>query len=130
MQSKNIDNPQPDYGVQVFLLYCSESSSIKRFMAGVDEPRSPADYRELILSRPDTAFVIHHQAVYFEREQVGNDKAYFTVRLMEEDDPSSDYMICKFVMSLYWDMDESVWIIDSMNVRPKDMRKSYRRREY
>jgi len=119
---KNNDNPSINKGVEILFGYSSSGSQIKN-----EEGLTPGEYCQF-LKETEYKALFEHLDVTIEKGEYSFDgkKGFFTARLQTGTLPG-DSISCNFILSVEGTDDDSVWLIDSILIRPQSMRRRRRK---
>lgn len=122
---RNCDDPKPDHGIEILFGFSSELSQIAELSER--EALTPLEYREFLSSSEENRVLFDHEEVFIDKATYSSDKlrAYYTARLSTVGSPS---VLAQFTLSTTGTDDEDCWLIDSMKIRPSNLRKKWRRR--
>mmetsp|Transcript_10977 Transcript_10977/g.31830 ORF Transcript_10977/g.31830 Transcript_10977/m.31830 type:complete len:377 (-) Transcript_10977:351-1481(-) len=120
---KNNDNPYVNKGVEILFGYSSPGSQIKQ-----EEGLTPAEYGEFLKETEYKALFEHLEATIEKGEySFEGKKGFFTARLQTGLAPS-DCISVNFILSgSSPDDDDAAWLIDSILIRPRSVRRRRRR---
>jgi hypothetical protein len=120
------DVPTLDKGVDILFGYSSSGSAISH--ASEVEGMTPAEYALFLKEEYEYKILFNHDEVMIEKGDYSFDKkkAFFTARLNSKDDPS-DFTNVNFILSTDGQGEDDCWLIDSLLIRPKGMRRRRRR---
>mmetsp|Transcript_7313 Transcript_7313/g.15654 ORF Transcript_7313/g.15654 Transcript_7313/m.15654 type:complete len:223 (-) Transcript_7313:407-1075(-) len=120
---KNNDNPYVNKGVEILFGYSSPGSQIKQ-----EEGLTPAEYGEFLKETEYKALFEHLEATIEKGEySFEGKKGFFTARLQTGPAPS-DCISVNFILSgSSPDDDDGAWLIDSILIRPRSVRRRRRR---
>ncbi len=126
----NNDNPTSDYGIQVLFGYSSQGSAISQAIQV--EGMTPAEYATFLKEEYEYKILFNHDSnVMIEKGDYSFDrkKAFFTARLCSVSDESGgeEFINVNFILSTNGQGDDDCWLIDSLLIRPPDMRRRRRR---
>ena len=132
----NNDNPTPDYGIQILFAYSSQGSAISQAIE--IEGMTPAEYAMFLKEEYEYKVLFNHGEVMIEKGDYSFDrkKAFFTARLSEKVEENVDggaskattgFTNVNFILSTDGQDEEDCWLIDSLLIRPPDMRRRRRR---
>lgn len=116
---KNNDTPTKNKGVEILFGYSSPGSQIKN-----EEGLTAEEYCSFLKETGYEA-LFDHLDVSIEKGEYSNNgkKGYFTARLQTV----SERISCNFILSAVGTGDDAIWLIDSMLIRPKSMRRRRRK---
>mmetsp|Transcript_52365 Transcript_52365/g.58547 ORF Transcript_52365/g.58547 Transcript_52365/m.58547 type:complete len:169 (-) Transcript_52365:230-736(-) len=119
---KNNDDPSINKGVEILFGYSSSGSQIKN-----EEGLTPGEYCQF-LKETEYKALFEHLDVTIEKGEYSFDgkKGFFTARLQTGTLPG-DSISCNFILSVEGTDDDSVWLIDSILIRPQSMRRRRRK---
>lgn len=118
----NNDNPSTNKGVDILFGYSSSGSQIKN-----EEGLTPAEYGQF-LKETEYKALFEHLDVTIEKGEYSFDgkKGFFTARL-QTGTAAGDSISVNFILSVEGAGDDSVWLIDSILIRPQSMRRRRRK---
>lgn len=120
------DVPTSDRGIEILFGYSSSGSAISQ---AIDvEGMTPAEYATFLKEEYEYKILFNHAEVMIEKGDYSFDKkkAFFTARLSSVTDPS-DFTNVNFILSTDGQDEDDCWLIDSLLIRPKGMRRRRRR---
>jgi len=119
---KNNDNPYTNRGLEILFGYSSPGSQIKN-----EEGLTPAEYG-LFLKESEYIALFEHLDVTIEKGEYSFDgkKGFFTARL-QTGQAAGDSISVNLILSAVGEGDDSVWLIDSLLIRPQSMRRRRRK---
>lgn len=119
---KNNDNPYTNRGLEILFGYSSPGSQIKN-----EEGLTPAEYGQF-LKETEYKALFEHLDVTVEKGEYSFDgkKGFFTARL-QTGLAAGDSISVNFILSAVGDGDDTVWLIDSLLIRPQSMRRRRRK---
>jgi len=118
----NNDNPHVNKGLEILFGYSSPGSQIKN-----EEGLTPAEYG-IFLKETEYKALFEHLDVTIEKGEYSFDgkKGFFTARL-KTGQAAGDSISVNFILSAVGEGDDSVWLIDSLLIRPQSMRRRRRK---
>ena len=121
---RNNDVPKPDYGVEVLFGYSSPGSQI----AEIRDVLTPAQYRDFLCESEDNMILFDHEDAIIAKAEFSPDKLkmYITARLINGASSTDDVSV-NFILSTTGSDDDDCWLIDSMLIRPSNLRRRRRR---
>jgi len=119
---KNNDNPYVNRGLEILFGYSSPGSQIQQ-----EEGLTPAEYGQF-LKETEYKALFEHMDVTIEKGEYSFDgkKGFFTARL-QTGLSTGDSISVNFILSAIGDGDDTVWLIDSILIRPQSMRRRRRK---
>jgi hypothetical protein len=122
----NNDVPTADRGVEILFGYSSSGSAISQAIQV--EGMTPAEYGLFLKEEYEYKVLFNHSELMIEKGDYSFDrkKAFFTARLSSVEDPS-DVTNVNFILSTEGQGEDDCWLIDSLLIRPKGMRRRRRR---
>jgi len=119
---KNNDNPYVNRGLEILFGYSSPGSQIKN-----EEGLTPAEYGQF-LKETEYKALFEYLDVTIEKGEYSFDgkKGFFTARL-QTGLAAGDSISVNFILSAVGEGDDTVWLIDSILIRPQSMRRRRRK---